>query len=270
MSELQNSNQRLLYRLAGTALMGTLEAKTGLPRKHLAVITLLCSILLWMIVFGLQVFCDIAAFVYPAYKTFKILQKSPPSSPLEYGEGEPGSPLSPDSDSPYKKEIEGEGEMERKERKETFLKEQYILWLSYWLVYGFLDIVEVPADFLFKRFPSYFLLKVIFMLWVFLEFHQTRGCVYVYQYVVGPLFRYFHDHIELGIEKSLFGVKQVIGESTDVAANLFSNAITNVISPQTVAETASHLIIAASKVKASQTQTQTQTPVENQSGKKLQ
>jgi len=156
-------------------------------------------------------------------------------------------------------------------KKEEYLKEQYTLWLSYWVVYGFLDIMEVPADFIFKRFSSYFLFKAVFILWVFLEFQQTRGCVYVYKYVVGPLFRYYHDHIELGIEKALFGARQVMSESTDVAATLFSSAITNVISPQSMAETATTLIMAASKAQAQQqlNQAQQQQTSENPSGKKL-
>jgi len=140
-------------------------------------------------------------------------------------------------------------------------QEEYLLWLSYWVVYGFIEIAEVPFDFIFKRFSGYFFLKAIFILWVFLEFKGSRGCTYVYKYVVGPLLRHFQPHLDHGIDKGLVHAQQAGSEVFNVGISALGNGLTNVISPSTVVETASSFYL---KAKAAERQNQT----DLQSGKK--
>jgi len=133
---------------------------------------------------------------------------------------------------------------EEDKEREKHLIDQYVLWLSYWLVYGFLDIFESPIDFIFRKFKYYYLLKTGFLLWIFLEFQQTRGCVLVYKYVVGPVLRYFEDHIVLAIEKSITGTQQMVNEIIEFS---MSN-----ISPLAIASTATTLLRAHNKAQEHQ------------------
>jgi len=120
----------------------------------------------------------------------------------------------------------------------------------------FFEILDSPIDFLFRKVKYYYLFKTGFLLWIFLEFQNTRGCVYVYNYLVGPVLRYFEAHIVLAIEKSITGTQQMVNEIIDFA---MSN-----ISPFAIASTATTLIQAANKAQTRQTQSS-----DNQTGKKV-
>jgi len=244
MDDAELQKERILYRLAATGFFITLEEKTGVPRKQLAFFTLLSFGLLLVLIFGVQSFSQIAAFCYPAYKTFKVLQKS---HALEHPSQEEHDEV---DDSGHDKEPnenetnENIKKQEEDKEREKHLIDQYVLWLSYWVVYGFLDIFESPIDFVFRRFKYYYLLKTGFLLWIFLEFQQTRGCVLVYKYVVGPVLRYFEDHIVLAIEKSITGTQQMVNEIIEFS---MSN-----ISPLAIASTATALLRQANKAQERQ------------------
>jgi len=95
--------------------------------------------------------------------------------------------------------------------------------------------------------------------------YNVHVCTYVYKYVVGPLLRHFQPHLDHGIDKGLAHAQQAGSEIVDVGISALGNGLTNVISPQTVVETASSFYLAASKAKAAERQNQ----IDVQSGKKL-
>jgi len=133
--------------------------------------------------------------------------------------------------------------------------DQCVLWLSYWLVYGFFDLFEGPIDFMFRNVRLYYLFKTGFLLWIFLEFQQTRGCIIVYKYILGPPLRYFEDHIVLAIEKSITGTQQMVNEIID-----FSMAN---ISPVAIASTTATILRATHRAQERQSSS------ENPTGKKV-
>jgi len=108
---------------------------------------------------------------------------------------------------------------------------------------------------MFRNVKLYFLFKTGFLLWIFLEFQQTRGCVVAYKYIVGPILRYFEDHIVLAIEKSITGTQQMVNEIIDFA---MSN-----ISPLAIASTAGTLLGAVNQAQ------QRQNSSANPTGKKI-
>jgi len=143
MDDAELQKERILYRLASTSFMGTLEEKTGVPRKKLAFFTLLSVGLFSIFIFGVQTFSQVAAFCYPAYKTFKVLQKSHHLTHEEsdevddsgYDRGEQNE-KEQEKEKEKEENIHNKKEEEEKER-EHHLIDQYVLWLSYWVVYGF-------------------------------------------------------------------------------------------------------------------------------------
>eukprot|EP01033_Poteriospumella_lacustris_P009658 gene9658-6910_t len=55
-------------------------------------------------------------------------------------------------------------------------------WLTYWLVFGLFKVVESVADFLISSIPFYFLIKLAFLVYLFLP--QTQGAKVVYDNVI--------------------------------------------------------------------------------------
>jgi len=60
-----------------------------------------------------------------------------------------------------------------------------VQWLTYWTVYGSLQIVETFSDMILYWFPFYYVFKTGLILWLVLP--QTRGAATVYQAVLRPL-----------------------------------------------------------------------------------
>ncbi|ORX88331.1 hypothetical protein K493DRAFT_290723 [Basidiobolus meristosporus CBS 931.73] len=65
-------------------------------------------------------------------------------------------------------------------------KEDDTQWLTYWTVYGFVNIAEYFADALLYWFPFYYLFKLAALLWLLLP--QFMGAQYVYKNFLRPAF----------------------------------------------------------------------------------
>ncbi|KAL7754142.1 ER membrane protein DP1/Yop1 [Sorochytrium milnesiophthora] len=67
---------------------------------------------------------------------------------------------------------------------ETKGVEDDIQWLTYWVVFGFLNMIEFFTDILLHWFPFYFIVKTVLLVWLYLP--QTRGAVITYNRVLRP------------------------------------------------------------------------------------
>lgn len=63
-------------------------------------------------------------------------------------------------------------------------KDDDVQWLTYWVVFGFLNIVEFFSDILLFWLPFYYVFKAAGILW--LAMPQTKGAVFVYQRILRP------------------------------------------------------------------------------------
>jgi len=68
---------------------------------------------------------------------------------------------------------------------ETFRKTDDTQWLTYWVVFGFFNIVEYFEASLLFYIPFYYMFKLGFVLWLFLPF--TRGADKIYGSVLKPM-----------------------------------------------------------------------------------
>ena len=67
-------------------------------------------------------------------------------------------------------------------------------WLTYWVVFGSFIIVDMSSPVIVKFIPFYFVLKILFLIWLFMP--GSSGCTIVYYLVVKKIFRYYEDTIE--------------------------------------------------------------------------
>ena len=72
-------------------------------------------------------------------------------------------------------------------------------YLTYWVVYGLFSVIDVFTGFLVKMIPFYYTFKLAFLIWLFMP--NFRGAVYIYNLVIGPLFRKYEYKIDKGVGK---------------------------------------------------------------------
>eukprot|EP00745_Piridium_sociabile_P011177 TRINITY_DN180021_c0_g1_i1.p1 TRINITY_DN180021_c0_g1~~TRINITY_DN180021_c0_g1_i1.p1 ORF type:complete len:192 (-),score=16.33 TRINITY_DN180021_c0_g1_i1:87-662(-) len=83
------------------------------------------------------------------------------------------------------------------------------LWLTYWVVYGFFSLVEVFGDYILFWVPFYWMLKLIFLVYLFLP--QTKGAIQMYNQFIRPFLMKNEKRIEDTI-------KRVGGKANELAS----------------------------------------------------
>ena len=68
-------------------------------------------------------------------------------------------------------------------------------WLTYWIVFGVFIIIDFFNIIIVKIFPYYFLMKIMFLIWLFMP--GSNGCTVVYQLFVKKIFNTFEDSIDM-------------------------------------------------------------------------
>ncbi|CAL5229284.1 g12581 [Coccomyxa viridis] len=86
-------------------------------------------------------------------------------------------------------------------------------WLTYWVVYGFLETAESIIE-QFLWIPFYYEFKCIFLLWLVLP--QTKGAAYLFQHFICPFMKNYASHID-----PIFGKADQIMQSNQM--NTFVN-----------------------------------------------
>jgi len=67
-------------------------------------------------------------------------------------------------------------------------------WLTYWVVFGSFIIVDMGSPVIVKFIPFYFVVKILFLMWLFMP--GSNGCTIVYYLVVKKIFGYYEDKID--------------------------------------------------------------------------
>jgi receptor expression-enhancing protein 5/6 len=60
-------------------------------------------------------------------------------------------------------------------------------WLTYWVVFSFITLIEFPAEIILQWIPFYSLIKTIFFVWCFIPINNN-GSVVVYNKFIRPYF----------------------------------------------------------------------------------
>lgn len=72
-------------------------------------------------------------------------------------------------------------------------------WLTYWVVFGSFTIVDMFSGFIVKFVPFYFVLKIIFLIWLFMP--NSHGATLVYHLLVIRVFKSFENDIDSAADK---------------------------------------------------------------------
>ncbi len=84
-------------------------------------------------------------------------------------------------------------------------------WLTYWVVFGIFTFVDLFSGFFLKFIPFYFILKILFLIWLFLP--NFKGAARVYNCLIYPLFNKYRsqiDELEKGVSEKVtqFGITE--------------------------------------------------------------
>lgn len=72
-------------------------------------------------------------------------------------------------------------------------------WLTYWAVFASFTLVDMFSVFIVKFIPFYFLLKIIFLIWLFMP--NSHGATIVYHLLVVRVFKSFENDIDIAADK---------------------------------------------------------------------
>lgn len=76
------------------------------------------------------------------------------------------------------------------------------MWLTYWVVFSALSIVEFFSDIILGLIPFYWLLKCIFLIWCFVPYSRINGSRFIYYKFIRPVFLPHLDQIATEQENS--------------------------------------------------------------------
>ncbi|KAI8810933.1 TB2/DP1, HVA22 family-domain-containing protein [Cladochytrium replicatum] len=83
---------------------------------------------------------------------------------------------------------------------ESSAKEDDTQWLTYWTVFGFLNLIEFFTDFILYWAPFYHTFKALFLLYLFLP--QFRGASFLYTRFIRPTLIQNQSQIDSAINKA--------------------------------------------------------------------
>lgn len=69
---------------------------------------------------------------------------------------------------------------------ESSRKDDDTQWLTYWVVFATMSVLETFADILLYLFPFYYSFKFGFLIWLFLP--ETRGAIFLHKHFISPVF----------------------------------------------------------------------------------
>jgi len=86
-------------------------------------------------------------------------------------------------------------------------------FLTYWVVYGLFSVIDIFTAFLIKVIPFYYTFKLGFLIWLFMP--NFKGAVFVYNKLVGPLFRKYEGKFDSGVDKIINRGEKIAEKAMD-------------------------------------------------------
>ena len=91
---------------------------------------------------------------------------------------------------------------------ETEEKEDDKQWLTYWICFGFFQIIDCFGGIILQFIPFYFFLKVAFMVWLFHP--KSMGALWLYNNYMQAYVKKYRSQIEKGIKEGEKKTQQVL------------------------------------------------------------
>ena len=96
-------------------------------------------------------------------------------------------------------------------------------FLTYWVVYGVFSVIDIFTAFLIKIIPFYYTMKLMFLIWLFMP--NFKGAVYIYNWLIGPLFRKYEGKIDKGVSKIVRKGQEVAQKGKEIIEENKGNII---------------------------------------------
>ena len=93
-------------------------------------------------------------------------------------------------------------------------------WLTYWVVFAAFSLVDLFSGFLLKLIPFYFIIKIVFLVWLFMP--NTQGCYYIYYFVIVKLFKHVEKDIDDATEKIGEYTKNIVNQGNEIIEKTIS------------------------------------------------
>ena len=87
-------------------------------------------------------------------------------------------------------------------------KEDDKQWLTYWVCFGFFQIIDCFGGIILQFIPFYFFLKVAFMVWLFHP--KSMGALWLYNNYMQAYVKKYRSQIEQGIKEGEKKTQQVL------------------------------------------------------------
>jgi receptor expression-enhancing protein 5/6 len=170
---------------AYSALLGWLEAHTGIRKLYLASALLVLALLLVFRGTGMGLLSVCVGFLYPLHMSLKTIENC--ASLFEQISGANRA-----------RHTEEQIEEKREEIIQALRK-----WLVYWVVYGLFNTLESLSDSALSWLPVYHPVKLAFLLWCFLP--RFQGSQLVFDILVRPVLIRHESAIEESVETAQQG-----------------------------------------------------------------
>ena len=86
-------------------------------------------------------------------------------------------------------------------------------WLTYWVVFGSFLIFDMFSNIIVKFIPFYFVLKILFLIWMFIP--GSNGCKLVYEFLISKIMKPLEEFFDMFFKE----YKEVQQEIVDKARN---------------------------------------------------
>ena len=93
--------------------------------------------------------------------------------------------------------------MEKKQNKKE--------WLTYWVIFGSFIIVDMFSNIIMRIVPFYFVLKILFLIWMFLP--GSNGCKLVYNFLIFNLFKSIENYVDSFFGDTAYIANEIIKEA---------------------------------------------------------
>jgi len=234
--------QILDQELSKYSTFNELEKKTGVPKVYLGSVFLLFLMLLLVFGFGAKILGHIVSLVWPAYRSYVVIDALEKLVKLKDGTQEPihvygrskfdqraeleiyqkiRNQLTMD---PIKQSLEDLGSQiedflaDQKEILMDRCHEKTKKYLMYWVVYGVLYLSEYVFNVLMWWIPFYWTIKLVFLFWCVSP--KWQGAVYVYHNIFAPFLRNRKPFIESWILTVRSMIETTFTELKDDGATL--------------------------------------------------
>eukprot|EP00941_MAST-03F_sp_MAST-3F-sp1_P003477 g3477.t1 len=102
-------------------------------------------------------------------------------------------------------------------------------WLTYWVVFAFLSVVEVGANIILSWFSYYYYVKLAFLVYCFHP--EYKGAEKIYELIIRPLMKRYESQVDASVKVARKRV-EMASEFAKANASKAANAAGNLVQPK--------------------------------------